>query len=206
MSRNRIGALPPFDDALVRLRRLNVSANQLTAIPDMTFGRLVRLEHIDLSRNRIATIATGAFAALPLLSSIDLAHNALDTEEFLRPVQALRHLSMAYNRFHTMNLTTFFHFHNVDLAGNPWSCMWLIEEMMVAADGIYFGKNYSIDGASTAPHPMTVPGIDCTDETGQLRSIVVLQVPTKLRNSYAENVVVAAEVRLVGWFCGWLSK
>lgn len=187
LSRNSLLHIATFGVPLDHLLRLNVSGNRLADITnDATFVRLPRLENIDLSRNRIESIGTEVFAPLPLLYSIDLSYNRLDTENFLQPVGSLRHLSMAYNRFRTMNLTTFFHFHHVDLAGNPWSCTWLIEEMMEASDGIYFGKNYTIDGK---PHPMTVPGIDCTDETGQLRSIVVLQVPEKKRNIYAQRIV-----------------
>lgn len=183
LSRNALTHLHPLAQ-LDQLQQLNISDNRLVEIAGDTFAPLRQLQSIDLAANRLERIDTATFANNHLLRSVDVAHNRLDTENFLQPVASLRHLSMAYNRFHTMNLTTFFHFHNVNLAGNPWSCTWLIEEMMVAADGIHFGKNYTVDGGA---HPMTVPGIDCTDEAGQLRSIVVLQVPEKRRNSYGSE-------------------
>lgn len=112
------------------------------------------------------------------------------TEHFLDNVklESLTHLNLANNLFESLNLTMFFHIHFVELAGNPWSCTWLIEEMMSVSEGVHFGKNYSID--TNNPHEvLTVPGVDCIDESGKLRSIVILHIPSKTHNSYSENII-----------------
>lgn len=154
---------------------------------------MTALEQLDASSNDIVDISSQIFFDLNALNSINLSNNKLATDKFLHTVHSLRYLNMAYNRFETMNLTLFFHFHNVELMGNPWSCTWLIEEMMSASEGIHFGKNYSVEAHD---HLITVPGIDCTDESGKLRSIVVLQVPVNRRNSYSEDMVID-EVRSI---------
>lgn len=188
MSNNQIESIyPTFGEQLLSLKLLNIAGNKIQRLFDNAFSKLTALEQFDASSNDIIDISSQVFLGLNALNSINLSNNKLSTENFLQTVHSLRYLNMGYNRFETMNLTLFFHFHNVELMGNPWSCTWLIEEMMSASEGIHFGKNYSVDAHD---HLITVPGIDCTDESGKLRSIVVLQVPVNRRNSYSEDMVI----------------
>lgn len=203
VSHNQIETiLPTFAEDLHELRTLNVSSNQIQRLYDNALSAAVKLENFDASDNGIVDISSHVFDRLTQLKSINLAMNLLTTEEFLQPIGSLRYLNMANNRFVTLDLGMFFQFHNVELLGNPWSCTWLIEEMMSASEGIHFGKNYSVDTTPAAEsanqhhqphahhHPLTVPGIDCIDESGKLRSIVILHAPQNQRNDYAENIRV----------------
>lgn len=202
VSHNQIDAIPPtFAEDLHALRTLNLSYNQIQRIYDNALTNAVQLENFDASANRIVDISRHVFDRLTQLKSINLAMNLLSGEDFLQPIRSLRYLNMANNHFVTLDLGMFFQFHNVELLGNPWSCTWLIEEMMDASEGIHFGKNYSVDAhhdETAAEHhhhhlhqPLTVPGIDCIDESGKLRSIVVLHAPQNQRNDYAENIRTA---------------
>lgn len=167
------------------LRSLSLSANILKTIPVDTFASLINLQKLRLDNNQLATLDDQVFSHQHHLQSIDVSNNELSTADFLHPLANLRYLSMANNQFTTINLTLFFHYHEVELSGNPWRCTWLIEEITNVADGINFGRNYSIDGRERHHGELMVPGIDCIDESGLRKGIVLLQMPTHDRNAYS---------------------
>lgn len=154
-----------------------------------TFANLKSLENLQLDANQLVTLDDQLFSHQHLLRSIDVSNNHLSTATFLHPLSNLRYLGMAHNHFETINLTLFFHYHEVELSGNPWSCTWLIEEITDVADGIHFGRNYSIDGRERHHGELMVPGIDCVDETGQRKGIVLLQMPSHDRNAYSGDIL-----------------
>lgn len=57
---------------------LNVTHNQIKAIPKGTFPKLYELHTLDFSYNRIKTISPAVFQPLLSLRSINLSHNALE--------------------------------------------------------------------------------------------------------------------------------
>lgn len=172
------------------LRSLYLSSNILKTIPVDTFAKLENLLHLRLDANQIITLDDEVFSHQHHLKSIDVSHNELSSATFLHPLANLRFLSMANNRFTSINLTLFFHYHEVELSGNPWRCTWLIEEITNVADGINFGRNYSIDGRDKHHGELMVPGIDCIDESGLRKGLVLLQMPTHDRNAYSSDLDV----------------
>lgn len=187
LSNNQLSRVQ-YLESLLSLRSLYLSANELRTIPLDSFSKLQNLQQLRLDANKLNTLDDQVFAQQHLLKSIDISHNELSAAEFLHPLANLRYLSMANNQFHTINLTLFFHYHEVELSGNPWSCVWLIEEITNVADGINFGRNYSIDGREKHHGELMVPGIDCIDESGFRKGIVLLQMPNHDRNAYSGDI------------------
>ena len=172
---------------LAKLKTLVMSGNKLTYLFNNALEDLSELEHIDLSKNAIDEIQDDVFSHLRKLRTINLSENQLSTDNFLENVDTLKNLNMSHNQFENLNLSMFYHYHNVELNGNPWNCSWLIAEMMTVSHGIEFGHNYTIEMQDQL---LMVPGIDCKDEEGKHRSIVVLEIP-KEPHQRSDKIVVS---------------
>jgi Leucine-rich repeat (LRR) protein len=94
LSHNRLAALPPSFASLVALRKLNLSANVLQALPDL--GRMTRLAELDLHGNELAELPAGV-GQLAHVGRLDLRHNSLRTVPGLQGMAALRELYLGNN-------------------------------------------------------------------------------------------------------------
>lgn len=144
------------------------------------------VEHINLSHNAIDGIETNVFSEMTSIQTIDLSYNKLSNDSFLDEITELKTLIMSYNQFEYLNLSKLVDVDEVDLIGNPWNCTWLVVEMMHCSNGVRFGKNFSI---AMEEQVLTVPGIDCIDQSGNNRSIVMLQQTNISRVGKIVNLV-----------------
>lgn len=158
--------------AFINLKLFDASSNKLTYLVDGSLEYLSSVEHINLSHNAIDEIETNVFSQMTTIQTIDLSYNKLSNDSFLDELTELKTLIMSYNQFEYLNLSKLVDVDEVDLIGNPWNCTWLVVEMMRCSNGVHFGKNYSI---TMKEQVLTVPGIDCIDQNGNNRSIVMLQ-------------------------------
>lgn len=133
---------------------------------------LSTVKHINLSHNAIDGIETNVFSEMISIQTIDLSYNKLSNDSFLDGITELKTLIMAHNQFKYLNLSQLVDVDEVVLIGNPWNCTWLVVEMMRCSNGIRFGNDFTIDMEEQV---LTVPGIDCVDESGNNRSIVMVQ-------------------------------
>lgn len=151
------------------------------------------LEHINLSYNLIDEIQSNVFSNMMRLETIDLSNNKLSNENFLDEMTELKILNMSYNQLKYLNLSKLANVEEIVLIGNPWNCTWLIVEMMRCSNGVHFGKNFSIE---TEEQILTVPGIDCIDQDGNNRSIVMLQQSNVRQVEKIVNEVFCFEMNL----------
>lgn len=173
MSNNKIDVLLPISlQEFGKLKVLDYSSNRLDYLFDGSMDSLVNLEQLYLANNKIDEIEDNVFVNQKLLRVLDLGHNKLTRDQFLMNLPSLRQLKMNNNLFVRLNISLLFNLDSADLIGNPWTCTWLIVEMMRSSNGFKFGQNYSIE---TQDLVLTVPGIDCTDDSGANRSIIMLQ-------------------------------
>lgn len=133
---------------------------------------LSTVKHINLSHNAIDRIETNVFTQMTSIETIDLSYNKLSNDSFLDGITKLKTLIMAYNQFGYLNLSKLVDVDEVDVIGNPWNCTWLVVEMMRRSEGIHFGDDFSI---AMEEQVLTVPGIDCVDDSGKNRSIVMVE-------------------------------
>lgn len=87
---------------LLKIRKILIHDNELTAISDRTFENLQHLSHVELKNNKIAFVGEQAFLNVPL-KTIYLSNNLL---------QKLEKTSF-------MSLT---HLSSLSLGGNVWNC------------------------------------------------------------------------------------
>lgn len=165
-------------NSFVNLKLFDASSNKLTYLFNGTLEYLSRAEHINLSHNAIDEIETNVFSEITSIQTIDLSYNKLYNDSFLDEITELKKLIMSYNQFEYLNLSKLVDVDEVDLIGNPWNCTWLVVEMMRCSNGVRFGNNFSI---AMEEQILTVPGIDCIDQSGNNRSIVMLQ-QSKIRD------------------------
>lgn len=92
------------------------------------------------------------------------------------PIVSLSHLNMSDNQFQRLNASVLESFGQVRLNRNPWSCQFLILELMKHSKNVEYGKNYVVESTDSI---LNTQGIECTDERGKLRDIVVVQSMVK---------------------------
>ncbi|VVD01229.1 unnamed protein product, partial [Leptidea sinapis] len=73
----------------LKLKRLNLGGNELTAVPQKALALLENLKKLEMQENRITSISEGDFAGLRSLDSLGLAHNQLREV----PAQVFSHLT-----------------------------------------------------------------------------------------------------------------
>lgn len=177
---------PNAFSSFVNLKLFDASSNKLTYLFDGSLEYLSTVEHINLSHNAIDGIETNVFSEMTSIQTIDLSYNKLSNDSFLDEITELKTLIMSYNQFEYLNLSKLVDVDEVDLIGNPWNCTWLVVEMMHCSNGVRFGKNFSI---AMEEQVLTVPGIDCIDQSGNNRSIVMLQQTNISRVGKIVNLV-----------------
>lgn len=85
LSRNQLRALPDSTFALARLERLDASHNRLTTLPPLV-SQLAALEVLDLRANALERLPEQALDALPRLREVLVADNpALDVDAVASP-------------------------------------------------------------------------------------------------------------------------
>ncbi|XP_001859229.2 chaoptin isoform X1 [Culex quinquefasciatus] len=165
------------------LRLLDLSANRLTYVENKLFEYSPRMEYLNLSRNAIAEIEHNIFEDFRKLRILDLSHNRLVEDAFLWPIINLHKLNMSHNSFARINTSLLEGIEQVDLFHNPWSCQFLVLELMKQTKNVRYGKNYVVQ---TKDNILNTQGIECTDERGKLRDIVVVETPAKAEYSSSE--------------------
>nr|XP_029732567.1 leucine-rich repeat-containing protein 15-like [Aedes albopictus] len=158
------------------VRILDLSGNRLAYIDNKLFEYSPRLELLNLSRNTISEIEPNIFEDARKLLTLDLSHNQLSEDAFLWPIVSLSHLNMSDNQFQRLNASVLESFGQVRLNRNPWSCQFLILELMKHSKNVEYGKNYVVESTDSI---LNTQGIECTDERGKLRDIVVVQSMVK---------------------------
>lgn len=172
-SHNHITQLNKYifkDFSLVRI--LDLSANRLAYIDNKLFEYSSRLEVLNLSGNALSDIEPNIFEDSKRLRTLDLSHNQLSLDAFLWPVTNLDHLNMSHNQFQQLNVSTLQGLGHVRLNGNPWTCQFLILELMKHSKNVEYGKNYAVVSADSI---MNTQGIECMDERGKPRDIIVVE-------------------------------
>ena len=81
--------------------RLNVSGNQLAALPDL--GRMTHLDALLAGRNKLAEVPA-SIGRLTRLQYLDLSDNSLTTVPSLVGLLELRRMSLANNKVSTVAL------------------------------------------------------------------------------------------------------
>ncbi|XP_013367531.1 PREDICTED: leucine-rich repeat-containing protein 32 isoform X1 [Chinchilla lanigera] len=97
----------------IALRRLDLSANEISFLQPGVFQALPHLEHLNLARNRLAVgtaLSAGGLGPLPHVTSLDLSGNSLYSglvERLLGEAPRLRTLSLAENSLTRLTRQTF---------------------------------------------------------------------------------------------------
>lgn len=154
------------------IRTLDLSANRLPYVENKLFEYTPRVELLNLSRNAIAEIEPNMFADTGHLLLLDLAHNQLKDDAFLAPIVYLHSLNLSHNQFERLNVTLLGNVELVELYDNPWSCQFLILELMKQSKAVRYAKNYVVHSRDSI---LNTKGIECTDERGKVRDIVVVE-------------------------------
>lgn len=146
-------------------------------LPAQIFNATSQLQRINLSRNKLSSLDPALFTTLAYLKSLDLSQNQLSDDEFIENLAAehqcheLR-LNLSDNHYRLVNISSLMSFEQVELAGNWWSCKWLIKEMLKLPKSINFGRSYAVhtDWSITM---LETTGINCYDEDSR-RNIIIL--------------------------------
>ncbi|ETN67094.1 leucine-rich transmembrane protein [Anopheles darlingi] len=165
------------------LHELNLATNALQYVGLKLFATTPRLAHLNLSGNAINDIDRDVFEELPKLHTLDLAGNRLTEDSFLWPLMNLGVLNMSRNGFQRVNASLFESVAYVELHGNPWDCRFLVQELAHPNRNVVYGRNYAVDDPI---HIIQATGIECTDERGRHRDIVVVEPPVKPVDAEAE--------------------
>ncbi|XP_055639462.1 insulin-like growth factor-binding protein complex acid labile subunit isoform X2 [Toxorhynchites rutilus septentrionalis] len=183
-SHNQLNKLNKYmfkDFSAVRI--LDLSGNRLPYIENKLFEYSPRLEVLNLSRNAITEIEPNIFEDCHKMHSLDLSHNQLQEDAFLWPIIELQHLNMSHNKFHRLNTSFLEGVEQVELYGNPWSCRFLVLELMKHGKNVRYGRNYVVQ---TRESILNAAGIECTDEEGKLRDFVMVESAPKADYSSSE--------------------
>uniref|UniRef100_A0A7E4V7N8 LRRCT domain-containing protein n=1 Tax=Panagrellus redivivus TaxID=6233 RepID=A0A7E4V7N8_PANRE len=107
LSHNNLVALPNATFyALKRMQRLNLQNNQLTTIPDGVFSQMKELHTLDLSNNKITNITKDSFRGLESLEVLRLSGNTLTNihPEAFTPLKSLKKLVLSKNRLNKVTI------------------------------------------------------------------------------------------------------
>lgn len=154
------------------VRVLGLAGNRLTYIENKLFEYSPRMERLNLSHNAIADIEPNIFEDSRKMHSLDLSHNLLIEDAFLLPIIDLLHLNMSHNKFQRLNTSLLTGIEQVLLYHNPWSCQFLVLELMKQSPNVRYGKNYVVQSRDSI---LNTEGIECIDERGKMRDIVVVE-------------------------------
>uniref|UniRef100_A0A182QY87 Uncharacterized protein n=1 Tax=Anopheles farauti TaxID=69004 RepID=A0A182QY87_9DIPT len=184
VSHNRLETLSKYVlKDCANLRELDLAGNRLEYVGLRLSIATPRLARLNLSSNAIAEIEPDTFEDLPKLHTLDLAQNKLTDDGFLWPLMNLSVLNMTRNGFRKVNASLLESLTLVELTDNPWECRFLVQELVHHSKSVIYGKNYLVEDTG---HILTATGIECTDERGKHRDIVVVEPPAKPSDSEAE--------------------
>lgn len=156
---------------LSHLKHLDISKNNLTFLKKNVFEQALNLESINISKNSLEEIDSYTFTNLKKLKLLDLSYNKLKSHNFL-PHESLKFLNLSYNKYQRLNNSAVFDL-DVEISGNIWNCNWLLEEIVIkSSNRFHFSKKYIVTNKNEV---LNFEGIDCNDETGQLRNFVIVQ-------------------------------
>lgn len=158
------------------LRDLDLSGNRLDYVGLKLSSATPRLVRLNLSRNAIGEIERDVFEDLPKLHTLDLSHNQLTDDAFLWSLMNLSVLNMSQNGFRKINASLLESLTLAELYDNPWDCRFLVQELAHHSSSVIYGKNYLVEDTGRI---LTATGIECTDERGKHRDIVVVEPPAK---------------------------
>ncbi|KAK5018514.1 hypothetical protein LTR60_000785, partial [Cryomyces antarcticus] len=101
---NKLLGLPSSIRELVALRILNVTSNQLTALPMIDLHDLPLVELIASNNALLGALFPPSIPGLPLLQNLDVAHNALAALSFSETpsLSALRSIQLSNNRMSSL--------------------------------------------------------------------------------------------------------
>lgn len=178
ISHNSLSHIAPRSfDELTSLEYLELNHNELQHLHPDIFNVTSLLQHINLSHNKLTNIETELFSSLAYLKSLDLSQNQLSNDEFIENLalelqcHELR-LNLSDNHYRIVNISSLASFEQVELAGNWWSCKWLIKEMLKIPKSINFGRSYAVH-TEWSLDILETKGINCYDENTR-RSIIIL--------------------------------
>uniref|UniRef100_A0AAG5DR44 Uncharacterized protein n=1 Tax=Anopheles atroparvus TaxID=41427 RepID=A0AAG5DR44_ANOAO len=185
VSNNRLQAVSKYMlKDFGNLRDLDLSSNVFDYVGLKLFSETPRLVRLNLSGNSINEIDRDVFEDLTKLHTLDLAHNQLADDGFLWPLMNLSVLNMSHNALHKINTSLLESLALVELYGNPWDCRFLVHELVPHhARNVVYGKDYIVEDPGQI---LSATGIECTDERGKHRDIVVVEPPPKPSDSEKE--------------------
>ena len=158
-------------------------------LPAEIFNVTSQLQRINLSRNKLSNLDPTLFTSLSYMKYLDLSQNQLSNDEFIENLAAEHqchelHLNLSDNHYRNVNISSLMSFEQVELAGNWWSCKWLIREMLKMPKSINFGRSYAVhtDWSITM---LETKGINCYDEDSK-RNIIILDTSKVWEQKFAE--------------------
>lgn len=77
-SRNLLNEVPAAIKRLFKLKRLDLSHNQIRRVEEYLFSALPHLDKLDFSHNRLTSVDSSILSELPRLTYLSLSHNAID--------------------------------------------------------------------------------------------------------------------------------
>ena len=120
LSDNQLTAVPDAICQLTQLQTLNLSDNQLTAVPD-TIGQLTQLQHLNIYKNKL-TIIPETIGQLTQLWEIGLGGNQLSViPETIGQLAQLKNLYLENNQLTNLpvSIAQLEHLRQLDLDDNP---------------------------------------------------------------------------------------
>lgn len=178
-----------FEDFL-KLRILDLSQNAITELDSNLFDFVRNIESLNMSHNKIVTIESDILTSLSNLRTLDLSSNRLSSDNFIDASNRLLFLNLSDNHYKSFNISKLYGLNEIQFYNNPWDCKWLIGQMTVGDDRLFFGQNFTISTLNTV---LEVPGIDC-DDNGMKRSIIVLDSNHIQRDQIDVDVQVSESV------------
>ena len=143
-------------DGLTQLLWLDLSANQLSTLPENLFARQSRLKYLDLPANQLGTLPENLFDGLTELTRLDLSANQLGTllENLFDGLTELTRLDLSANQLGTVDENLFAGLtalESLDLSANQLGSL---------PDGLFSGltslTGLQVSRNTTAPLPITV--------------------------------------------------
>lgn len=164
-----------FKDCIA-LKVFDLSANNLTSLPENLFEFMLNVEMVNLSRNSFEMLPSFVFQRLKKLTNLDLAHNQLTEDNFLWPIMNLKFLNISFNLYREVNISVLETLDGVRIFENPLDCDWLVMEMSYSPKHIQFGRDFVTGSREIA---LRLPGIQCFEKDGSLNKVILLDADKK---------------------------
>ncbi|KAI6647609.1 Fibrillin-2-like [Oopsacas minuta] len=112
-------------DGLSDLQTLDLSGNQITALPGDLFTQTEQIRSINLNRNMIKSLSIDIFNNLDEISTISIDNNPNFLYDSLQRLSTIQTISLRFNSYTTLDPFVFQQLHKlteVNLEGNPFVC------------------------------------------------------------------------------------